>query len=62
MTTITETNENEKREIGASLKKFFDDYKLAGLLKTCHAEKQKGHPALDIFRYLLCLVFCDRSM
>ena len=62
MTTITETNENEKGEIGASLKKFFDDYKLAGLLKTCHAEKQKGHPALDIFRYLLCLVFCDRSM
>ena len=62
MTTITETNENEKGEIGASLKKFFDDYKLAGLLKLCRAEKQKGHPALDIFRYLLCLVFCDRSM
>ncbi len=25
MITITETNENEKRMIGASLKKFFDD-------------------------------------
>ena len=62
MTTITETNENEKGEIGASLKKFFADYRIAGLLKVCRAEKQKGHPALDIFRYLLCLVFCDRSM
>ena len=28
----------------------------------CRAEKQKGHSAFEIFKYLLCLVFCDRSM
>ncbi len=28
----------------------------------CRAEKQKGFSAFEIFRYLLCLVFCDRSM
>ena len=27
-----------------------------------YAEKQKGHSAFQIFQYLLCQVFCDRSM
>ena len=40
----------------------FADYKVRNLLKACCAEKQKGHSAFEIFRYLLCLVFCDRSM
>ena len=62
MSNINEINENEKRVIFSSLKKFFDGYKIAFLLRVCRAEKQKGHPALEIFRYLLCLVFCDRSM
>ncbi len=62
MTSIAQINENEQREIEGTLKKFFVDYRVADLLKTCRAEKQKGHSAYQIFRYLLCLVFCDRSM
>ena len=62
MTSITQISENEQREIEGTLKKFFTDYRVRELLKVCRAEKQKGHSAFQIFRYLLCLVFCDRSM
>ena len=62
MTSIAQINENEQREIRGSLKNFFAEYHLSGLLKMCRAEKQKGFSAFEIFRYLLCLVFCDRSM
>lgn len=62
MTSIAQISENEQMEITETLKKFFSDYKVRDLLKACRAEKQKGHSAFEIFRYLLCLVFCDRSM
>ena len=62
MNSITQNNEYEQREIEGSLKKFFADYKINSLLKACRGEKQKGHSAFEIFRYLLCLIFCDRSM
>ena len=62
MTSIAQINENEQREIEGTLRKFFIDYRVRDLLKGCRAEKQKGHSAFQIFRYLLCLVFCDRSM
>ena len=62
MTSIAQISENEQREIEGTLKKFFTDYRVRELLKACWAEKQKGHSAFQIFRYLLCLVFCDRSM
>lgn len=62
MTSIAQISENEQREMKGTLKKFFTDYNIASLLKVCRAEKQKGHSAFDIFRYLLCQVFCDRSM
>ena len=62
MTSIAQINENEQREIEGTLKKFFTDYRIGSLLKACRAEKQKGHSAFQIFWYLLCLVFCDRSM
>ena len=62
MTSIAQISENEQREVEGTLKKFFTDYRVRDLLKACRAEKQKGHSAFEIFRYLLCLVFCDRSM
>ena len=62
MTSIAQISQNEQREIEGTLKKFFADYGIRSLLKACRAEKQKGHSAFEIFRYLLCLVFCDRSM
>lgn len=62
MTSIAQNRESDQREIGATLKKFFASYEVAALLRQCRGEKQKGVPALEIFRYLLCLVFSDRSM
>ena len=62
MTSIAQNRENDQREISATLKKFFTEYGVARLLRQCRGEKQKGVSAFDIFRYLLCLVFSDRSM
>ena len=62
MTSIAQISENEQREIKGTLKSFFTEYHLSRLLKMCRAEKQKGHSAFEIFKYLLCMVFCDRSM
>ena len=62
MTIIAQNKENDKREISATLEKFYADYGVAGLLRACRGEKQKGFSAFRIFQYLLCLVFSDRSM
>ena len=62
MTSIAQISQNEQREIEGTLKKLCADYGSRSLLRACRAEKQKGHSACEIFRYLLCLVFCDRSM
>ena len=62
MTSIAQSGEKDQREIKATLKKFFADYGIARLLRSCRGEKQKGFSAFEIFRYLLCLVFSDRSM
>ncbi len=62
MTSIAQNHESDQREICATLKKFFSDYRVAELLRQCRGEKQKGVSAFEIFRYLLCLVFSDRSM
>lgn len=62
MTSIAQKRENDQREISATLEKFYADYGVAGLLRACRGEKQKGFSAFGIFQYLLCLVFSDRSM
>ena len=62
MTRIAQNQENDQREISATLRKFYADYGVAGLLRACRGEKQKGYSAFRIFQYLLCLVFSDRSM
>lgn len=61
MTIIAQNKENEQRKISATLKKFYDDYGVAGLLRACRSEKQKGVFAFRIFQHLLCLMFSDRS-
>ncbi len=58
MTSIAQINENEQSEIRGSLKKFFAEYHLSGLLKMCRAEKQKGFSAFEIFR--LCIIHVSR--
>ena len=62
MTSIAQNPENDQREISATLRRFYAGYGVAGLLRACRGEKQKGISAFRIFQYLLCLVFSDRSM
>ena len=62
MTSIAQNQENDQRKISATLRKFYADYGVAGLLRACRGEKQKGYSAVRLFQYLLCLVFSDRSM
>ena len=38
------------------------EFQIGKLLFQCNAGKKKGTPVVEIFRYLLCLIFSDRSM
>ena len=40
----------------------FHTFAIGKLLRKCNAQKEKGVPVLDIFKYKLCNVFSDRSM
>ena len=41
---------------------FFRTFKIGALLRKCNAQKEKGIPVIDIFKYKLCNVFTGRSM
>lgn len=60
MSSISQTQDNRK-EISDFSAKFIREFQIGKLLFKCNAGKQKGIPVMDIFRYLLCLVFSDRS-
>lgn len=51
---------NQERE--GRIFNFFETYSIASLLRKCGANKEKGVSVVAIFRYLLCLMFSDRSM
>ena len=55
-------NTEDKNEIFDSVTKFLKEFQVGKLLFQCNAGKMKGIPVMDIFRYLLCLIFSDRSM
>lgn len=61
MNIIPQSDEKEQ-ELNSSITNFLKEYKISRLLRICHAEKEKGISALDVFRFLFCLVFSDRSM
>ena len=61
MSSIPQNTEN-KNEIFDSVTKFLKEFQVGKLLFQCNAGKMKGIPVMDIFRYLLCLIFSDRSM
>ncbi|MCM1561193.1 MAG: transposase, partial [Butyrivibrio sp.] len=42
--------------------KFMKRFHLGKLLFQCNAGKEKGIPVMDIFRYLFCMMFSDRSI
>ena len=61
MSSIPQSTQNEN-EISNFVSKFIAEFHLGKLLFQCNAGKVKGIPVMDVFRYLLCLIFSDRSM
>ena len=61
MSSIPHKTENGN-EIFDSATKFLKEFQVGKLLFQCNAGKTKGIPVMDIFRYLFCLIFSDRSM
>ena len=61
MSSIPQSTKNEN-EISDFVSKFIAEFHLGKLLFRCNAGKVKGIPVMDVFRYLLCLIFSDRSM
>ena len=45
-----------------AISSFFTRFGVGKLLRRCNAQKEKGVPVLQIFKYKLCNVFSDRSM
>ena len=50
------------QELFNAISSFFCTFGIGNLLRKCNAQKEKGVPILDIFKYKLCNVFSDRSM
>lgn len=54
--------DHDGQEIYNAISLFFSNFKIGNLLRKCNAQKEKGVPVLDIFKYKLCNAFSDRSM
>lgn len=61
MSSIPQNKKNEN-EISDFITKFMKEFQIGKLLFQCNAGKLKGIPVVDVFRYLFCLIFSDRSM
>ena len=62
MTTSIVSQEQDGQELYNAISSFFSKFCIGKLLRKCNAQKEKGVPVLDIFKYKLCNVFSDRSM
>ena len=54
--------DQDGQELFNAISSFFSRFRVGALLRKCNAQKEKGVPVLDIFKYKLCNVFSDRSM
>lgn len=54
--------DQDGQELFNAISSFFCTFDVGNLLRKCNAQKEKGIPILDIFKYKLCNVFSDRSM
>ena len=54
--------EQDGQELFNAISSFFNKFRIGNLLRKCNAQKEKGVPVIDIFKYKLCNVFSDRSM
>ena len=56
------TQDYNGQELFNAISSFFCNFGIGDLLRKCNAQKEKGVPVIDIFKYKLCNVFSDRSM
>ena len=56
------TQDQDGQKLFHAISSFFSTFEIGKLLRKCNAQKEKGIPVLDIFKYKLCNVFRDRSM
>lgn len=61
MSSIPQKANNENSVFDFTTK-FMKRFHLGKLLFKCNAGKAKGIPVMDIFRYLFCMMFSDRSI
>ena len=54
--------DQDGQQLFNAISSFFRTFGIGKLLRMCNAQKEKGVPVLDIFKYKLCNVFSDRSM
>ena len=54
--------DHDGQELFNAISSFFSSFGIGNLLRKCNAQKEKGVPVIDIFKYKLCNVFADRSM
>ena len=54
--------DKDGQELFNAISSFFSTFGIGNLLHKCNAQKEKGVPVIDIFKYKLCNVFIDRSM
>ncbi len=54
--------DNDGQELFNAISSFFSMFGIGKLLRMCNAQKEKGVPVIQIFKYKLCNVFADRSM
>ena len=61
MSSIPQTTENGN-SVSDFATKFMKRFHIGRFLFQCNAGKEKGIPVMDIFRYLFCMMFSDRSI
>ena len=54
--------DKDGQELFNAISSFFSGFGIGNLLRKCNAQKEKGVPVIDLFKYKLCNVFADRSM
>lgn len=61
MSSIPQKTDNGN-DVSSFAIKFMKRFQLGKILFKCNAGKEKGIPVMDIFRYLFCMMFSDRSI
>ena len=61
MSSIPQTTDNGNN-VSDFATKFIKKFHIGRLLFKCNAGKAKGVPVMDIFRYIFCMMFSDRSI